>query len=277
MNLTIAGNIGFLYATCEALTGPRTIGGAAYGVAMGAAHCGQRSALISVVGHDFPYHAYELLSRHIDMTGVSRSHRFSTGRFDYKYNSHDQPPNVQWEPGALVLLQNAVNSELSQCDWVHVCAMKPLQSIDALHLEDCAPRGSLSFTAGSMLAVMESARLALAWSTVIFLNDMEWHLLSAREHWLNRIDARIIVTGKEAVHIVVRGRVIETIPTIPSSSVVDPTGAGDAFVGGVVSALMHNLPFVDAIKQGMAVADVTLQDWGQRALEKELFGCAITC
>ena len=54
----------------------------------------------------------------------------------------------------------------------------------------------------------------------------------------------------------------------PVSKVVDPTGAGDVFGGGLVSGLAEGLSVYDSIRRGTALASFCIEDFGVDRLIK---------
>ena len=56
------------------------------------------------------------------------------------------------------------------------------------------------------------------------------------------------------------------IPAVPGVRALDPTGAGDSFAGGVLSALACGAPLDDAVRWGCAVASFTVEAFGPEAL-----------
>ena len=54
------------------------------------------------------------------------------------------------------------------------------------------------------------------------------------------------------------------LPCFPVSE-VDPVGAGDAFCAGVISGLLDNIPFAEAIRRGAAMGAFSVSSWGDYA------------
>jgi len=82
-------------------------------------------------------------------------------------------------------------------------------------------------------------------ATWVCVNDYESQLLQDRTGWsphaiAERVDALIVTRGGEGAHIYLSGKRIE-IPPAPVSAIVDPTGCGDAFRGGLLYGLTNGL------------------------------------
>jgi len=80
------------------------------------------------------------------------------------------------------------------------------------------------------------------WVTV---NDYEWQLVQQKTGWgvrelTERVAALIVTRGAEGSSIYVQGQEI-CIPCAPVSTVVDPTGCGDAYRAGLIHGLLRGL------------------------------------
>ena len=60
----------------------------------------------------------------------------------------------------------------------------------------------------------------------------------------------------------VAGDVVESIPVVPTDNVVDPTGAGDAFRGGLIKGLIEGLPLERAAMMGTVCSHYVIQSNG---------------
>ncbi len=82
-------------------------------------------------------------------------------------------------------------------------------------------------------------------ATWVCVNDYESQLLSDRTGWspheiAERVEALIVTLGGEGSHIYVAGTRLD-IPTARAHAVVDPTGCGDAYRGGLLYGLLNGL------------------------------------
>ena len=55
---------------------------------------------------------------------------------------------------------------------------------------------------------------------------------------------------------------MDTIGVFPVDNVIDPTGAGDAFGGGVASSLANGETVIESIINGAALASLTIEGFG---------------
>jgi adenosine kinase len=75
------------------------------------------------------------------------------------------------------------------------------------------------------------------------LNEYEWELVQQRTGWsaaevAKRVDALIVTRGGEGSVIYAKGKEIK-IPCAKPNAIVDPTGCGDAYRGGLLHGLLH--------------------------------------
>lgn len=72
----------------------------------------------------------------------------------------------------------------------------------------------------------------------------------------------IIITMGDKGSQVIANDAEQLIPAIKASRIVDPTGAGDGFVAGVLFGLAHGLPPSISAQIGATVASFVLEAWG---------------
>ncbi|KAG0292628.1 hypothetical protein BGZ96_003885 [Linnemannia gamsii] len=103
------------------------------------------------------------------------------------------------------------------------------------------------FDPGQGLPLFQGAELKrmIELATYVTVNDYEAELLSNKTGWsiaqiVERVKALIITRGEHGVLIHHDGSTT-TIPAVPVEQVIDPTGCGDAFRGGLLYGLEHGL------------------------------------
>ncbi|BBE10065.1 sugar kinase, ribokinase family [Mycoavidus cysteinexigens] len=103
------------------------------------------------------------------------------------------------------------------------------------------------FDPGQGLPLFQGAELQkmIELSAYLILNDYEAQLLSDKTGWsiaqiAARVKAMIVTRGEQGALIYHEGNVI-TLPAVPVEQVIDPTGCGDAFRGGVLYGIEHGL------------------------------------
>ena len=76
----------------------------------------------------------------------------------------------------------------------------------------------------------------------------------------------LIKCGKKGARLY-SGHSVETIGVFPVKIVVDPTGAGDAFGGGLAAAVAHGESIQEAIINGSAMASLCIEGFGIESLD----------
>ena len=91
----------------------------------------------------------------------------------------------------------------------------------------------------------EALKRFIGQATWVALNEYEWQLVQQKTGWtekdiLQRVEALIVTQGSKGSVIYTRDGTIE-IPCARAKAVVDPTGCGDAYRGGLLHGLLHKL------------------------------------
>ena len=58
------------------------------------------------------------------------------------------------------------------------------------------------------------------------------------------------------------GHQLDTIGVFPIKNVIDPTGAGDSFGGGIAASLANGESMIEAVINGTALASLTIEGFG---------------
>jgi sugar/nucleoside kinase (ribokinase family) len=75
------------------------------------------------------------------------------------------------------------------------------------------------------------------------------------------VETIVLTMGAEGSK-VIQENAMEVIPSVPPKVVVDTTGAGDAFLGGLLAGLCMDFPIYDAARIGATAASFVLEKWG---------------
>ena len=116
------------------------------------------------------------------------------------------------------------------------------------HSEQFAAAGvPFIFDPGQGLPLFDGAQLrrVIELATYVAVNDYEAKLVSNKTGWsteeiASRVKALIITRGEHGAHIHHSGH-CEDIPAVPAERVLDPTGCGDAFRGGLLYGIENGL------------------------------------
>ena len=124
------------------------------------------------------------------------------------------------------------------------------------------------FDPGQSLNIWEGPELrqAISGAACFVSNDYELHLFLQMTKWkvadlYDHVDVVITTNGPEGVVLDTKGdRVL--IPAVPVKAVLDPTGAGDAFRGGLLKALKMGLPWDTSCQFGVTAASFAIEQYG---------------
>jgi sugar/nucleoside kinase (ribokinase family) len=282
MRIVVVGTVAFDSIETPFGSAEKILGGSALYISLAARFFVPEVALVAVVGGDFPGEAIAMIAdRGIDVTGLEVAEQGKTfaweGRYRFDLNDRETiathlnvlttfNPVVpgQYREGSLVCLGNldpstqesvirqSVNPSLTVMDtmnfWIE---QTPGPLHDTLRLVDC-----------------------------LIINDAEARQLSGEP---NLIKAAAIIRRLGPRHLVVKkgehGALlfaeegVFSAPAYPLEDIHDPTGAGDAFMGGFVGYLAARgdvsvETYKSAVVYGSAVASFCVEKFGpDRLLE----------
>jgi len=229
--------------------------------------------LVSVVGDDWPQeHPRRFESRHIDTSGLSVVPGAKTFRWTGKYltNMNDRE-TLDVQLNAFGQFDPVLPEEFTRCRFLFLA--NGLPSVQMKVLEQC--RGATLRVADTMDLYINHHRddlLALLKRIDgLVLNDSEARLLTGDEnlvragHAVRELGPRFVVI-KKGEHGAMFFSKHETyvMPAYPTPDVVDPTGAGDSFGGGMMGYLAEQGNFEPttlkkAMAYGTLVASFTVE------------------
>jgi len=220
----------------------KILGGAATFIGLSASFFNVKSAIVSVVGEDFPQDYLDLLSdRDIDISGIEivkgGKTFFWSGRYHNDLNSRD---TLVTELNVLADFQPKVPTEFKNSEVVMLGNLHPMVQISVLDQMTAKPKlvvlDTMNFWMDCALAELHEVMKRV---DVITINDEEARQLSG-EYSLVKAAAKIQTMGPKYVVIkkgehgalLFQGKEIFFAPALPLEEVFDPTGAGDTFAGG---------------------------------------------
>jgi len=220
----------------------KILGGAATFIGLSASFFNVKSAIVSVVGEDFPQEYLDLLSdRDIDISGIEivkgGKTFFWSGRYHNDLNSRD---TLVTELNVLADFQPKVPAEFKDSDVVMLGNLHPMVQISVLDQMTSKPKlvvlDTMNFWMDFALAELHEVMKRV---DVITINDEEARQLSG-EYSLVKAAAKIHTMGPKYVVIkkgehgalIFHNKDVFFAPALPLEEVFDPTGAGDTFAGG---------------------------------------------
>lgn len=260
----------------------KILGGAATYIGLSASFFNLQSAIVSVVGDDFPQEHLDLLtSRNIDISGIEivkgGKTFFWSGLYHNDLNSRD---TLVTELNVLADFQPKVPQNYKDADVVMLGNLHPLVQSSVLDQLEKKPKlvvlDTMNFWMDCALPELSDVIKRV---DVITINDEEARQLSG-EYSLVKAAAKIQDMGPKYVVIkkgehgalLFHNREVFFAPALPLEDVFDPTGAGDTFAGGFSGfiAQSENISFgnmKNAIIYGSNLASFCVEKFGTERME----------
>jgi sugar/nucleoside kinase (ribokinase family) len=255
----------------------KILGGAATYIGISASFFNVKSAIVSVVGDDFPQEYLDLLTdRNIDISGIEvvkgGKTFFWSGLYHNDLNSRD---TLVTELNVLADFQPKVPQDYKNAEIVMLGNLHPLVQSSVLDQMEIKPKLVVLDTMNFWMDCALPELLAIIKRVdVITINDEEARQLSG-EYSLVKAAAKIHTMGPKYVVIkkgehgalLFHDKQIFFAPALPLEEVFDPTGAGDTFAGGFSGfiAQSENVSFdnmKNAIINGSNLASFSVEKFG---------------
>jgi sugar/nucleoside kinase (ribokinase family) len=255
----------------------KILGGAATFIGLSASHFNLQSAIVSVVGDDFPQEYLDLLTaRNIDISGIEivkgGKTFFWSGKYHNDLNSRD---TLITELNVLADFNPVVPQNFTNADVVMLGNLHPLVQSSVLDQMSSTPKLVVLDTMNFWMDCALPELLAVIKRVdVITINDEEARQLSG-EYSLVKAAAKIHSMGPKYVVIkkgehgalLFHNKEVFFAPALPLEEVFDPTGAGDTFAGGFAGFITQseNISFENmksAIIHGSNLASFCVEKFG---------------
>jgi sugar/nucleoside kinase (ribokinase family) len=269
----------------------KILGGAATYIGISASFFNVKSAIVSVVGDDFPQEYLDLLTdRNIDISGIEvvkgGKTFFWSGLYHNDLNSRD---TLVTELNVLADFQPKVPQDYKNAEIVMLGNLHPLVQSSVLDQMETKPKLVVLDTMNFWMDCALPELLDIIKRVdVITINDEEARQLSG-EYSLVKAAAKIHEMGPKYVVIkkgehgalLFHGKEIFFAPALPLEEVFDPTGAGDTFAGGFSGYITQseNVSFENmknAIIYGSNLASFCVEKFGTERMtdlkEEEVVG-----
>jgi sugar/nucleoside kinase (ribokinase family) len=260
----------------------KILGGAATYIGLSASHFNVKSAIVSVVGEDFPQSHLDLLtSRNIDISGIEivkgGKTFFWSGKYHNDLNSRD---TLITELNVLADFNPIVPNDFKDADVVMLGNLHPLVQTGVLNQMTSTPKLVVLDTMNFWMdCALPELLDVIKRVDVMTINDEEARQLSG-EYSLVKAAAKIHTMGPKYVVIkkgehgalLFHNKEVFFAPALPLEEVFDPTGAGDTFAGGFSGyiAQSENISFSNmknAIIQGSNLASFCVEKFGTERME----------
>ncbi len=251
-------------------------GGVAANIAYGMGRLGLRPILVGAVGPDFDDYRSWLERHGVDTASVHVSDLHHTARF-LCTTDIDQNQIASFYTGAMCEARNIelgpVANRVGGLDLVLVSSNDP----DAMlrHTAECRERG-IAFAAdpSQQLARMDGPdiRELVDGASYLFTNEYEKALTEKKTGWsdeevLSRVKVRVTTLGAKGARVERVDEPTVSVPALPVERALDPTGGGDAFRAGFLSAVAWGLSPERAAQLGNLIAVYVLETVGPQEYE----------
>jgi sugar/nucleoside kinase (ribokinase family) len=260
----------------------KILGGAATYIGLSASFFNLQSAIVSVVGDDFPQKHLDLLtSKNIDISGIEivkgGKTFFWSGLYHNDLNSRD---TLVTELNVLADFQPKVPQNYKDADVVMLGNLHPLVQSSVLDQMEKKPKLVVLDTMNFWMdCALPELLDVIKRVDVITINDEEARQLSGEYSLVkaaNKIQEMgpkyVVIKKGEHGALLFHNREVFFAPALPLEDVFDPTGAGDTFAGGFSGfiAQSENISFnnmKNAIIYGSNLASFCVEKFGTERME----------
>tara|TARA_B100000575_G_scaffold45476_1_gene32678 strand:+ start:3706 stop:4623 length:918 start_codon:yes stop_codon:yes gene_type:complete len=246
----------------------KVIGGAGTYIGLASSLFTQNSAIVSIVGEDFPNDEIAFLnSRGINTQMVERVMGGKT--FYWKGRYHDNMisrDTLATELNVLEKFKPSINSEFSSSEIILLGNLHPTVQKSVIN-QSKNPNNFLIMDTMNfwMENALEELILVIEQVNLLVINDeealqltSEKNIFKAAHKILEMGPTSVIIKKGEHGSVYVDENNKYIIPAFPLKSIVDPTGAGDSYAGGIAGylSIKKNIGF-EEIKKAMLYGTLT--------------------
>jgi adenosine kinase len=241
-------------------------GGCAPNIAYTLALLGARPLLMATAGEDFGDYRQWLDAAGIDTTHVKQI----DGKFCASFFCSTDVNNNQiasFYTGAMADAGQLSFRAVEDCGLAIIAPNDPGAMVQ--YAEECRTLGiPFIFDPGQQCARMSGDELrdGVTGATLVMANDYELELLRQKTGFSERdildVAKTLIVTRGEIGSSVLTGAGQVDVPAVTPTHIVDPTGVGDAFRGGLMRGMSLGLPYEVCARMGSVAATYALEHLG---------------
>jgi sugar/nucleoside kinase (ribokinase family) len=236
--------------------------------------------LVGVVGSDYPPEGVELLqSRGVDLAGLEVVEGGKTFRWSGRYTgSLGAAETVYTHLNVFADFSPKLPEGFGETPFVFLANIQPQLQSQVLD-QIAAPRLSMCDTMNLWLnTVPDQVRAMAGRVDIALMNDAEAKLLTGDPHLIAAAEKTLQLGGKCCVikkgehgALICTEEGVRFIPPFPTTRVIDTTGAGDTFAGGMIGHLartgdLSTDNLVRAAGMGTVLASFTVEGLGVHAL-----------
>jgi adenosine kinase len=242
-------------------------GGCAPNIAYTLALLGERPVLMATAGEDFTEYRQWLDAAGVDTSLV----RVVPGKFTASFFcSTDEAQNqiASFYIGAMADAGQLSFRTAGACDLAIISPNDPGAMVQ--YAEECRTmRIPFIFDPGQQCARMSGDELAdgLTGAHLVICNDYEFELIRQKTglseaEIVARARGLIVTRGEQGSSVYLAGGAHADVPVVPPHRVIDPTGVGDAYRGGLMKGIALGLPLDTCARIGAVAATYVLEHLG---------------
>ena len=244
----------------------RRRGGCAPNVAYTLALLGERPTIMATAGQDFGDYRQWLESHGVDTSLV----RDVPGKFTASFFCNTDQKNNQiasFYTGAMADAGSLSFTDAPRPDLVIISPNDPAAMVS--YARECRALGiPFIYDPGQQCArsSADELRAGLEGAFVVIVNDYELELIRQKtglseDAILDTATALIVTRGEKGSTILLKGQRLE-IPVVPEERVIDPTGVGDSYRGGLLKGLAVGADWETCGRLGSVAATYALEHVG---------------
>jgi adenosine kinase len=255
-------SVSFLVDTME-----RRRGGCGPNIAYTLALLGERPFLMATAGEDFNDYRLWLEAAGIDTSLVKQVPGKFTASF---FCSTDQSNNqiASFYTGSMANAGELSFRTVDDCGLAIISPNDPGAMVQ--YAEECRTLGiPFIFDPGQQCARMSGDELkdGASGATIVICNDYEFELFGQKtgmreDDVLAQANALVITRGEQGSSVYTPDGACAGVAAVRPHRIVDPTGVGDAFRGGLMKGLALGLPYDACARLGSVAATYALEHLG---------------
>ena len=282
-NILITGTVAFDDIETPFGRSGRVIGGAGTYIGLAASLLSKNLAIVSVIGEDFPLNEINFLKKrniNTEMIQIIKGAKTFYWKGKYHKNMVDRD-TISTELNVLENFKPIVKEKYKKSEIILLGNLHPSvqnQTISQLiNQKNFVILDTMNFW---MDSEMDELKKAIKKTDLIIINDQEAEQLTGQKNTLNSAKKLLAMGPKYSIikkgdkgSVLISKSKKYLLPAYPVSKVIDPTGAGDSFAGGVAGHLgsQEKINF-DSIKTGMifgtVAASFCIENFGVEGLKK---------
>jgi adenosine kinase len=241
-------------------------GGCAPNIAYTLALLGERPLLMATAGEDFGEYRHWLHGAGIDTSHVKQI----DGKFCASFFCSTDANNNQiasFYTGAMADAGQLSFRTVRDCGLAIIAPNDPEAMVQ--YAEECRTLGiRFIFDPGQQCARMsgDDLRDGVTGAALVIVNDYELELLRQKtglsEADILKLTETLVITRGELGSTVVTPDRWVDVAAVPPHRIVDPTGVGDAYRGGLMKGMALGLPYESCAKMGSVAATYALEHLG---------------